>query len=346
MTLTDFGGFPPGAPESACAPTRLEDIQQVLRAGRPVRVRAYAHSMNGMSVPASDEVMLDMTSVRHVRAVKHGVVAVGAGLYAWDLDRYVRRFGWKMQVVNDGTGGAPSIGGFVAAGGIGLGTMFYGGFWESVRRLVLVDGTGRVHRLDRGDRDFPWLFGSLGTLGVVFEAELELVPLMDDQDTSPVPDTSSLPRGEEAVWPPHAWFTLFVPDSRRQEAVEHLNCLWARHPQAWLPRENYEYYVRHRRFHPPLLFPENTDFVAVGVWGDRPSDLDPYLALEEDFQEVCQRHDLRRYFQTELIRTPRPLASYVGETCAGQYRKVKHRFDPNGILNRPHPTAVDRPCRL
>lgn len=291
--------------------------------------------MNGMSVPRSDETLLDLTAVRHVRWKGEGEIQAGAGLSVWELDRYVRQSGWKLPVVNDGAAEASSIGGFLAAGGIGEGTVFYGGFWETVSSAALVTGSGDVRHVGKQDALFRWLFGSMGTLGVVYEATLRLVPA-GGAPLAPVPEVASLAKSGAASWPRHLWLTLFVREGRREEAIARLKALVETHPGAWRPRHMYEYYLPHRRFNPPLLLGEDGDFIAIGIWGDRigpDSELSGYLALEGDFQTLTEQTGFRRYFQTELIRTSRTLASYVGTACAADYRAIKDACDPGNLLN-------------
>lgn len=335
--LSDFGGFPPSNTDEVYRPRSLDELQITVRGcferGKRMRVRCFAHSMNGMSVPRPDETLLDITSVRHVCWKEAGRVAAGAGLSVWELDQYVRQFGWKLPVINDGGAEAPSIGGFIAAGGIGEGTVFYGGFWESVSSITLVAGDGNVRHLVRHDPVFPWLFGSMGTLGIVYEATLDLVP-SDGALGTPIDDSASLPRIPSATWPKHLWLTLFVGEERRNEASDHLRSLMERHPNAWEPRDAYEYYLLHRCFNPPLLFDGDRDFIALGFWGDRiGGKLDNYFALEEDFQNLTEQCGFRRYFQTELIWRNRSLEHYVGRACATRYQAFKKLWDPRNLLN-------------
>lgn len=337
--LSDFGGFAPCQPDEMRWIGDLEDLRRAmgecLAARRSMRIRCFAHSMNGMSVPRANETLLNLAGVRHVAWEAEGVIVAGAGLSVWELDQYVRRFGWKLPVVNDGGAEAPSLGGFIAAGGIGEGCFFYGGFWENVVSLTVAIGTGEVRRFDRSDPFFPWFFGSMGTLGVVYEASLDLVPAGSTMPNA-VEDVAHLSKTSTAAWPPHMWLTLFVPESCRADAVEQLNALIAAHPHAWNAHSAYEYYLLRKRFTPPLLFEGNSDFIALGIWGDRSetdSELQAYLKLESDFQALVEHSDFRRYFQAELIWTHRNLENYVGAHCAARYRVIKAELDPCGLIN-------------
>src|SRR3546814_14173787 len=51
----------------------------------------------------------------------------------------------------------------------------HGGFWEHVLSVTLIDGNGRIREIVETDENFPWLFGSFGQLGVLFEAKLRLL---------------------------------------------------------------------------------------------------------------------------------------------------------------------------
>ena len=66
------------------------------------------------------------------------------------------------------------MGGFVAAGGFGPGSRTAGGFSNNVAELTMVDGRGRLQRLSRDEALIPWLFGAMGQLGIVVEAQLEV----------------------------------------------------------------------------------------------------------------------------------------------------------------------------
>lgn len=337
--LSDFGNFPPVEPDQSRRIRDLEDLQRTvigcLECRRRMRVRCFAHSMNGMSVPAPNETLLDLTGVRHVAWTDAGVITAGAGLSVWEIDQYVRQFGWKLPVINDGGAEAPSLGGFVAAGGFGEGSVFHGGFWESVSALTIVAGTGEVRRLARGDPLFPWLFGTMGGLAVVYEADLDLVPA-GPEPAREVKACASLPRPSSPAWPKHLWLTLFVSERQRQNGLALLNGLIDAHPQAWAARGFYEYYLARRRFNPPFLFDDSSDFIALGIWGDRVGqdpNLRNYFALESDFQQLVEDCGFRRYFQSELIRSRRDLQRYVGPDCAARYREVKAALDPLDLLN-------------
>lgn len=336
---TDFGGLHVGAPSEVHRIQECAQLQQLVRCcadeGRKIRARCFAHSMNGAAVPRPGEVLVDFLPARHVMWTGEGQVTVGAGLAVWELDQYVRRFGWKLPVVNDGGAAASSIGGFISAGGIGRDCLFYGGFWETVLSLTVVSATGDKFEVERDHPLFPWIFGSMGSLGLIFEASIELVPA-SDAPTKRVADALALAMADRPVWPDHLWLTLFVPPSDREAAAVALSLLAGNHQSAWTPHSDYEYFILHRRMNPPMVYGLEEDFIAIGMWGDRaPSDPDlgAYLALELDFHELASARGWRRYFQSELIAERRPLAAYIGPDAARRYATLKQEWDPRSLLN-------------
>lgn len=337
--FSDFGGYPSSQPESSLRVRGLDDLRSIVlecvAQGKRMRTRCFGHSMNGMSVPSPDETLLDMSGLRTVRWRGAGVIGAGAGVSVWELDQYVRQFGWKLPVVNDGGGEASSVGGFAAAGGIGQGAMFYGGFWESVSEISMIAGNGSLLSLDRDDPRFRWVFGSMGTLGAMYEIAIQLVPLSQRRPKR-VADVAELPPAPAKRWPPHLWLTWLVPEGQQLEASTQLTELMARHSEAWHARGLYEYYLAHRRLNPPLLLSGDDSHVAIGVWGDRlagDSSLAGYFALEQEFQALTVACGFRRYFQTELIWKPRNLEQYVGRRCAEEFGALKDQLNPRDLLN-------------
>src|SRR3546814_8468035 len=70
----------------------------------------------------------------------------------------------------------------------------HGGFWEHVLSVTLIDGNGRIREIVETDENFPWLFGSFGQLGVLFEAKLRLLVDADAPDAYPIGRTGCILR--------------------------------------------------------------------------------------------------------------------------------------------------------
>lgn len=351
---TDFSGLRAGAAE-ACevAPADADAAARVVRAaharGIPLRARAQGHSLNGASLPQAAELLFSTRNLRHLRFEQPGTVTAGCGVVLWILQHFLRRRGFDLPVLNDGYAG-PSVGGYLAAGGFGPRSGVHGGFWDNVLQVRLLDGRGEPLLLTADDARFPWLFGSMGQLGILLEARLAIVPLDGSGPTPPYPAGTALvaPPLAQARVPPEFsteedeslfWFTLFVPDEHLGQAHAELAELEHRHRQALRFQERYRYPIRHRGRVPPLIYPEARPITATGAWGwlrgKTSEGTQKLLAFDRDFMALAHsRPYYRRYVQSELPSGPDVYEQCFGaETYAG-FRRLKSDLDPRGLLNR------------
>src|SRR2546427_179189 len=149
-----------------------------------------------------------------------------------------------------------------------------GGVWDNVLSITLIDGRGDLRELSASHPQFPWLFGSMGQLGIFVEATLAIVPLAG---AAPYPQGVRLyapqlverhvplefaSKGDERLF----WFTLFVPDEQLAQAQAELLALEARHREALRFAERYCYPIRYRGRVAPLVYPEPRHFTATGAW--------------------------------------------------------------------------------
>lgn len=344
LTVDFSAGLHQGSPDASwIAPASAEEAAEAIRRaraeGRVVRFRGHGHSMNGSSLPRAGDVVLTSQALRGYCFEAPRAVTVGAGAQLWDVHTLLRERGHTLLVANDGAAPAPSVGGFVSAGGIGENTHVFGGFWETVEELVVVTGAGEIVRLRSDDALFPWMFGAMGQLGFVVEATLRTLPVEPHGPGLPVGERGQVPH-VPARWSRYAWFTLFVPFPEAEAAMEHLAEVGARHAQAWRPLAAYVYPIRFRRFNPPLIYPARRGFVAVGIWGT-PSDpaagfdFGAVRALAGDVTALTRSHPgWRRYIQTEMTFGDVDYAAHFGEEVHEAFRAMKRRFDPGDLLGR------------
>ncbi|WP_437329382.1 FAD-binding oxidoreductase [Sorangium sp. So ce381] len=353
--ISHYGGLRQSA-ETFCeiAPASSAEIADALgtayRHGVPVRIRGQGHGLNGASLPGAGELLLRTERLGDVRFEAEGTVTAGGGAVLWDVRDVVERHGFTVPVVNDGHAG-PSVAGFIAAGGFGPGSSLHGGFWENVAAVTLVDGTGRLRRVGRGDALFPWLFGAMGQLGVVAEATLELVP-RDRADPPPYPTGSGAARevvaaSRELKGPGPdeyerdeqlVWFTLFTPGKRLAVAQARIAALEAAHAGLLDYRRRYAYPIRQRRPVPPLVYPRDEPFFAVGSWGALrlpPGDAaGPLRAYAEELTRHAVELGCRRYIQSEATWDVDAYRACFGDETYEALRKLKAQHDPALLLNR------------
>jgi FAD/FMN-containing dehydrogenase len=319
-------------------PANLSELQDAVldanRRGLPIRTRGNGHSMNGTAVPHAGELLLRTAGLDRYCFEAAGTITVGAGAAVWDVHKLVGKFGYDLMVYNDGDAAAPSVGGYVAAAGFGIASRKYGGFWETVVALTLVSGDGGCMTVRPGDALFPWLFGSMGQLGIVAEATLRLVPLEASEPVYPEGCRGRIVATRHE-WEKLAWYTVFASGSRWTTVIQELASIGRRYAPGWSPRPPYAYALPFRTFTPPLLHPGREDLVAVGIWGDAPPrGFDPDRLGELDRAITAwlrENPDCRRYAQTELLLEDFDYRSHFGPSLA-RFAELKHHLDPGRLL--------------
>jgi len=351
--LGDFSGLHAGTPgfvevvpRNAGGAQRI--VQKAFEQGIPLRLRAQGHSLNGASLPHQGELLFSMRNLRHVRFERPGTVTAGAGVVLWILQYLLRRHGYDLPVLNDGYPG-PSVGGYLAAGGFGPRSSRYGGFWDNVLEVRLLDGRGEIARVAADDPRFPWLFGAMGQLGIVLDATLAIVP-MRPEASPPYPEGRALVApllAPPKIPPEYAagadeslfWFTLFVPDERIDEAHGALSALERRHASALRFQERYRYPIALHRWLPPLLYPEARAITATGAWGwlrdKSASGTERLLEFDRDFMALAEGEPaFRRYVQSELPGGPGVYERCFGAQALAGLGRLKAELDPRLLFNR------------
>jgi FAD/FMN-containing dehydrogenase len=143
----------------------------------PLTPRAGATGNYGQAVPLQRGVLLDMQALTAIEWVKPGHVRVGAGANMGKLDAELRPQGWELRM-HPSTKRTATIGGFVAGGSGGVGSVTYGGLREPgnilAARIVTVEETPRVIEL-RGDAAQK-INRAYGTTGIITALEMPLAP--------------------------------------------------------------------------------------------------------------------------------------------------------------------------
>ncbi len=339
---SDFGGFHTGSAEvELLLPRDADEVAAAIAAsnrdGKAIRFRGHGHSMNGSSLgPPGDRIISSAALCGYTFDTKD-TIRVGGGALMWDVHTMLATHGYQLLVANDGAAPAPSVGGYVAAGGIGENTSLFGGFWETVTEMTVVTGAGEIRTLRPGDELFSWMFGSMGQLAFVVEATLRI--FSTDEAAHPYPQglRGTVPR-TVADWDRYCWLTLFVPFDEAEAAMAQLTDLCERYAHCWQPLSNYVYPVRFYEFNPKLLYPTQRGFVAEGIWGtpvdDNGFNFQELRGLELDFMKLTESSpSYRRYIQTEMTFGKVDYRRYFGESVFGEFSALKSRFDPAGILS-------------
>jgi FAD/FMN-containing dehydrogenase len=143
----------------------------------PLTVRAGGTGNYGQAVPLEGGVLLDITSLAAIEWTKPGVIRVGAGAKMNAIDAELRPCGWELRM-HPSTKRTATIGGFVAGGSGGIGSVNYGGLREPgnilAARVVTIEEEPRIIEL-RGDAAQK-INRAYGTTGIITALEMPLSP--------------------------------------------------------------------------------------------------------------------------------------------------------------------------
>ena len=141
----------------------------------PLTVRGAGTGNYGQCIPLNGGVILDTTRMNAIRWIKPGLACVEPGVKLAAFDKKARETGWELRMAPS-TYRTATIGGFIAGGSGGIGSITYGqlrdrGNLHAVR-VVTMEDEPRVIEL-RGD-DVHKINHGYGTNGIITELEIPL----------------------------------------------------------------------------------------------------------------------------------------------------------------------------
>lgn len=162
-------------------PTNEEEVIKVAAAcvqyKIPVTVRGAGTGNYGQCVPLHGGVILDMSKMHGICWIKPGIARVEAGAKLAAIDKQAREIGWEIRMAPS-TYRTATIGGFIAGGSGGIGSIQYGLLGDRGNilglRVVTLEDQPRVIEL-RGD-DVQKVTHAWGINGIITEAEIPLGP--------------------------------------------------------------------------------------------------------------------------------------------------------------------------
>lgn len=141
----------------------------------PLTVRGAGTGNYGQCIPLKGGVILDTTRMNAIRWIKPGLACVEPGVKLAAFDKQARGMGWELRMAPS-TYRTATIGGFIAGGSGGIGSITYGqlrdrGNLHAVR-VITMEEQPRVIEL-RGD-DVQKVNHAYGTNGIITELEIPL----------------------------------------------------------------------------------------------------------------------------------------------------------------------------
>ncbi|MBL0887967.1 FAD-binding oxidoreductase [Myceligenerans indicum] len=175
--------LPLGLAQLVAFPTTAAQIEEVVHAavtlGVPVTPRGKGTGNYGQAIPSRGGLVLDMSRARAVVAVADGVITAEAGATMLALEQAARETGQQLWMYPSTINS--SVGGFLAGGSGGTGTIEHGanhmGFVVALD-VVGADGSGMRHV--EGDAAQHYVH-NYGTAGIIARTWVRLEPLVDWQ---------------------------------------------------------------------------------------------------------------------------------------------------------------------
>ncbi len=143
----------------------------------PLTARGAGTGNYGQAVPLAGGVVMDMTGLDAIGWQRPGRLRVGPGARMVDLDASTRPAGWELRM-HPSTKRTATIGGFVAGGSGGIGSVTWGGLREPgnvlAARVVTLEERPRILEL-RGE-EAGAVNHAYGTTGIITALEMPLAP--------------------------------------------------------------------------------------------------------------------------------------------------------------------------
>lgn len=161
--------------------TSEKDVIDVLATcfelGIPVTPRGTGTGNYGQAMPLSGGVVLDLSTFNKVKEIAPGRLVSEPGAIMEAIDHETRPQGQELRL-HPSTYATASIGGFVAGGSGGVGSIKWGGLrdWGNIIRLKVVTMEKRPRVLELSGADLHKVSHAYGTNGIITEVQVPLAP--------------------------------------------------------------------------------------------------------------------------------------------------------------------------
>jgi FAD/FMN-containing dehydrogenase len=159
----------------------LQTLQAAFELGIPVTPRGTGTGNYGQAMPLSGGIVLDLSGFNQVKEIAPGRVVTEPGAVMAAVDKETRPHSGQEIRLHPSTYNTASLGGFVAGGSGGVGSIKWGGLRDAgniIRlRVATMEATPRVMEIT-GD-DLHKVAHAYGTNGIITEVEVPLAPAYD-----------------------------------------------------------------------------------------------------------------------------------------------------------------------
>jgi FAD/FMN-containing dehydrogenase len=159
----------------------VHTLQAAFELGIPVTPRGTGTGNYGQAMPLSGGIVLDLSGFNRVKQIAPGRVVAEPGAVMAAIDRETRPHSGQEIRLHPSTYNTASIGGFIAGGSGGVGSIRWGGLRDSgnIIRLKVVTMEAAPRVLELAGDDLHKVSHAYGTNGIITEVEMPLAPTYD-----------------------------------------------------------------------------------------------------------------------------------------------------------------------
>ncbi|WP_439496402.1 FAD-binding oxidoreductase [Bosea sp. (in: a-proteobacteria)] len=159
----------------------LETLAAAHALGIPVTPRGTGTGNYGQAMPLSGGVLLDLAGFNTVKSIEPGRYVAEPGAVMARIDEETRAHSRQELRLHPSTYQTASIGGFIAGGSGGVGSIKWGGLrdWGNIIRLKVATMEAAPRILELTGDDLHKVAHAYGTNGIITEVEMPLGPAYD-----------------------------------------------------------------------------------------------------------------------------------------------------------------------
>lgn len=216
-------------------PQSEDEVIRVLKAcyaaDIPVTTRGAGTGNYGQAMPLSGGVVLNLAEMTAIKAIKSGSVVAEAGAIMADIDNATKADSGQELRMHPSTYRTATIGGFIAGGSGGVGSINWGGLRDlgNVIRLRVVTMEAEPQVLEMTGEDLQKVMHAYGTNGIITEVEMPLTANYDWVDVL-------------------VGFDDFMDAVRFSDALANLDGLLTKNIAPVAAPVPHDYFLRHQKF--------------------------------------------------------------------------------------------------
>ena len=166
------------------SPTTRSEVATILSAAYalkiPVTARGGGTGNYGQAMPLVGGILLNLIDMKRILKIETGCVVSDPGALIGEIDKHAAESGQELRMFPS-TRATASIGGFIAGGSGGVGSVTWGGLRDfgNVLRLSVMTMEAEPHVLELTGADLHKAVHAYGTNGVIVEVEMPLTARYD-----------------------------------------------------------------------------------------------------------------------------------------------------------------------